>query len=200
MKPIILIVGANHSGTSAIAKFLLDNGAWTGPYSNATSELLPYVKYEDRIFKRLCKPLNRQVRCRKESLAFSQHLKKLPKDKTVIFKYPRAIFCLNKLIAIIEATANHPIKVIYTFRGFGAMEKSLKEKAQLNPQQVFTYLDNVYLGMLRCKKPVLIVSFERVVNNHDVELLLNFCDIYPKVLKTGGLRKDLMHHRTKKSG
>ena len=117
---MIVICGPNHSGTSFVAEALLNNGFTTGEYSTKTSELLPYIKYEDETFKQLCIKMN------KGQLPSLSYLRN--KGPFFFVKYPSAVLHLNTIAGVL----NGDLKVVFCFRDFEENVRSFMEKTGHN--------------------------------------------------------------------
>lgn len=111
MKKLIVVVGCNRSGTSAVAKFLLENGAITG-FCDEDLKGVGYHKFEDKVFKAWCQ---QKIGMLHETAFLQKHLHELKDYPIVMFKYPKAAFVLDQLIGY-AVNAGRELEVIWVLR------------------------------------------------------------------------------------
>lgn len=114
---MIIVCGPNHSGTSLVAKTLLDNGFETRNYSKDNAPRLDYITYEDLKFRNICVALNK-----KQTPDF-HYLKSLKGEKLFV-KYPSAVLHLDRLIVEIP----DEVKVVFCTRDIESNIKSFMKK------------------------------------------------------------------------
>ena len=146
---IVLIAGSNRTGTSAIAKFLFDNGFKIPNIDNDNSQ---YITYESKIMRRIAK-------CRKlGGNIMWENVKELIKGKMVL-KHPKSSFM------IMEWERNFPnAKFVYVLREPRiAMWNQVKTWGYLFLPlwaKYWSEYNNGYRKMMGVKN-LYIVSFER---------------------------------------
>ena len=118
---MIIVVGTNHSGTSAVAKLLLDNGAVSGNCESAVGEILSYQKYEDQMFvqwstQKIGFP---DAFENKKAITDDMMIDYLSNDlgnaDVIMLKYPKAALLLEEIEKIAEA-AGRELRVVWVLR------------------------------------------------------------------------------------
>lgn len=158
MKPIIIVCGANHSKTSQLMEIIMElgkNTLWVGDVSKDKHDVTPYNKYENKIFADICKPKFNLHYVKKSNETFSSFFAGLPKDKTVVLKYPKSIFVMND---IIKAAGERKVKIIYVLRDISDTIISTAIKTDKGKLPVFEDIRNT-LQIAEYYRRSLTVSF-----------------------------------------
>lgn len=167
MKPIIVICGANHSGTSAVAEFLHKHGAELGRTDGCMcDDERPYPTYENVMFKRWCKGeiSDEEVR---------HYVSMLDRGKVYVFKYPGSYKRLNDLDVL-----GRPFKVILVLRKVIGLIASYRKQG-LDPEVGVNAQANATDAVLQTVLPENRLCVE-IEDMHDILpcfILLRFCEL-----------------------
>ena len=180
-KPIIVICGANHSGTSMVTKLLLDNGGWTGELEAGGL----YPQYEDEDFKRFSTDMMGMTGGDGEGL----RKKELP-DKVVVFKYPSSYMTLGMLKNVFD----RKMKVMYVVRNPSAVIKSTMDKTGNSSNTTFQVICSAHQFVANFDGEVKVVMFERLLQGKDVKELLSYCGLKPKEIDMTAIKPKMVRH------
>lgn len=177
-KPTVIVVcGMNHSGTSCIAEYLIKNGADPGDFDDSFEEITPYVKYENALFKNCCIKLAmiKGLEAPEDSTAkFKDFIDNYKSNRPLLMKYPKSVFCLNLLRAVI---GDERMKVVFVMRNtIDAVESNMR-KSKADAQQMFGYYYSTYKALLAYEGDVFITAFERIRAGKDTSHLLHYCGL-----------------------
>ncbi|WP_155309673.1 hypothetical protein [Desulfosarcina ovata] len=173
--PIIIVCGMNHSGTSCIAKFLVDNGAYPGEYDISKNEPTPYIKYENTYFKNCCIELIKIPALKAPSNSvekFINYINKQSLNTPIILKYPKSVYCLNTLSEIVGMNR---VRTVFVMRNVVDAVQSNMNKTNASAQRMFQYYNSTYQALLSYKGEVFITAFERIRIGLDTKNLLQYC-------------------------
>ena len=144
-KILIIVVGTNHSGTSAVAKLLLDNGAVSGACESSVSKILPYQKYEDRVFVPWCAQKIGFPDAFQDKNAISDDMlidylsNDLGNADVIMLKYPKAALLLKEIEKIAEA-AGRDLRAVWVLRNpYEAVKSSIEKTGNKFDQEFFYY-------------------------------------------------------------
>lgn len=160
MNPVIIVCGPNHSKTSQLMEILIEmknDNFWFGDVSDDTHAVTPYKKYENKEFIDICKPTFNKNYVKRGNKTFKKFFAGLPKDKTVILKYPKSIFLMND---IKKAVGKRELRIIYVFRDINDVVISSAIKTE--PKERLSVFENM-ARLLRITEYVrrsLLVSFK----------------------------------------
>jgi hypothetical protein len=174
---VIVVCGMNHSGTSCIAEYLVNNGADPGNFDESFNEVTPYVKYENALFKSCCIKLAmiQGLQAPQDSVAqFKHFIESYQSTKPLMMKYPKSVFCLNLLRALI---GDDRMKTVFVMRNTVDAVESNMRKSKADAQQMFGYYYSTYKALLEYEGDVFITSFERIRSRKDTSLLLQYCGL-----------------------
>jgi len=174
---VIVVCGMNHSGTSCVAEFLLKNGADPGAFEKSFDEVTPYVKYENILFKNCCIKLGliNGLQAPDDSVEqFKDFIENYKSEKPLMMKYPKSVYSLNLLRAII---GDNRMRVVFVMRNTIDTVESNMRKSNAGAQQMFGYYYSTYKALMEYGGDVFITSFERIQNSKDTSLLLNYCGL-----------------------
>jgi len=157
---MILIVGIAHSYTSAIAKFIRDNGGKLTAEDDNVNSTLPYDKYED----------NEVIEWEKNKKKFKNG--KFPL-KDGIAKAPESCFFLKDI--------PEDVKIVFCLRNPMDLCHSHKEKYGRGVMQTFNKYISVYDLISNAKQDVYVLMTERILNGSvsEAKRLLRFCEVRP---------------------
>jgi hypothetical protein len=168
-KTLIIVVGPNHSGTSAVTKLIMDNGANTGELWDEPQ--LGYCKYEDSLFKRFC--MHRiGMPCERPDVSsnqLSEHIKEL--GNFVVMKYPKAIFIIEYIKSIAKFL-EYDLKVVCTLRNPWTTVESASNKAGNDPNREFFHYGTVWDAATKYAGDIYYVVLERLF--YDQEYIKDF--------------------------
>lgn len=176
MKPLIIVCGPNHSGTSLVAKLLLNEGAILGRFSEEVDHSkLPYVKYEDKVFKAWCQwkigfPKSKPV----TDDEVVEYINNFDENRTLCLKYPKSTWVLHLLPEQIERR----IKVVYVMRNPLLQMRSIVEKdATIKQAGALTNYSVTWDVISKSNLPVFNLMVERLHNATTRVMLGNFCEV-----------------------
>ena len=184
MKPVILIVGNPHSFTSAVARFLLNNGGWNTNLQHGSKEVLKYDRYEDEVIINFVKEKKKF-----RNTDISQYLNDLPKNKTVIIKAPAAAMFYES----IRKQTTRPIRVVYVNRNIKDLLQSCINKYG-NRRPIIYYIEKAIWThdfIVKINDPVYTLLPERLLEYNYTEAteLLKFCGLQPTHINWDGIDK-----------
>ena len=156
---MIVICGIAHSYTSAIAKFLLDNGGNFGEFREGTFDpVYDYVGYEDE-----------QLRSWTEKKHKFKNVDFPKSDR--IAKYPEACYFLDSI--------PDDVKIIYCLRSPDDLINSHKEKYDRGAFLTLNKYSYVWDVVARARQDVYVLMTERILlkNEYEAKRLLEFCNL-----------------------
>jgi hypothetical protein len=177
-KTVIIVSGVNHSGTSCIAKLLIDHGADPGEYDPTILENTPYVKYENIYFKNCCiemakiQNLTAPENSIKKFLKYLEYVDSQNIKVPLVLKYPKSIYCLTALSEII---GKDRMRVVFVMRNTLDLVKSNVKKTNVPDDFIFQYYNSTYNALVQYNGDIFITSFERIRRGLDINLLLTYC-------------------------
>ena len=174
---VIVVCGMNHSGTSCVAEFLINNGANPGDYEASFDPVAPYVKYENIIFKNCCIKLAaiNGLPVPEDSVErFKNFVENDTGSAPLMLKYPKSVYCLNLLRAII---GEDRMRTVFVMRNTVDAVNSNMRKSNADAQRMFGYYYSTYQALTEYSGDVFITAFERIRNGKDASLLLNYCGL-----------------------
>lgn len=178
MKPFILVCGVPHSLTSMVAKFLMDNGAYSKEtWDNPKYNSLNYSRYED-------KDIQNFVNKRKnfQNVNLTDYFISFPNDKVIMAKAPRAAFYINEF----RKYTKRKIKVVYVMRNPEQIIISSMEKSKKSFIFYFERIVWMYRFITDCQYEVLPVIAERL--QQDAKRLLEYCELPVKQIDTSSIK------------
>ena len=186
-KPLILIVGAPHSMTSMIARFLISNGCGSGldetKISGYKGKKVTYIGAEDWPLKEAVARMRRWKHDKKSHDSLKRYFYILPDDEVIIMKVPWAALFLDK----IAEYSNKPIKIVYCLRNphdvmISSFEKQkiYNSKTELHDKNFFRLYhlyNTLYKMTVQSEFPLHILPVERLANKDETlaRELLWFC-------------------------
>ena len=183
-KTLIIVSGTNHSGTSAVAKFLMDNGAVSGNCESSVSDILPYQKYEDQMFVQWCtqKIGFPDAFENKKEITDDMMIDYLSNDlgnaDVIMLKYPKAALLLEEIEKIAEA-AERKLRVVWALRNPYEAITSSVEKTGNKFDQEFFYYAATWDMVTNWRGELYPVLIERLIRYEiDVDKLLQFCGLF----------------------
>lgn len=190
IKPIILVCGANYSGTSMVVKLLMDNGGWSGELDKSFSVEVPYPTYENKFFQGFCSRMLEISQGGYKEEEFTEYIKKTPKDKAVILKYPKAVVLAASLMKFTE----RPIKMVFVIRDFLAVMKSAIVKNRSKQGDELTYYANIYDWGVYYPGDFYPAIFERILKKKEIKPLLDFCELKPEKIVTSAIKLSMVNY------
>lgn len=159
----VLICGMAHAHTSAVAKFLYDNGGDFGEITHNVNKVATYKKYESKELEDWIKNKRRF-----KSLVFP--------DFEGVRKEASASFFID------DVPEN--VKIVFCFRNPLDMVESYKEKYDKPYCYTLNYFYHIYHLIARAKHNIYTLQTERLLNGnkHEIRKLLEFCELSPKIV------------------
>ncbi|WP_419663761.1 uncharacterized protein Dvar_39810 [Desulfosarcina variabilis str. Montpellier] len=179
-RKIIIVCGVNHSGTSCVAKLLIDNGADPGEYDATILENTPYVKYENIYFKNCCiemakiQSLVAPKNSIKKFVEYLKHEDSKQSKKPLVLKYPKSVYCLPELSQII---GKDRMRCVFVMRNTLDLVSSNVKKTKVNANIIFHYYNSTYTALTQYTGDVFITAFERIRVGLDQKMLLEYCGL-----------------------
>lgn len=178
MRRVILVVGPNHSGTSAIAKLLLNNGGITGELDGVHNESIPYNRYEDKFFRAYCRDILRIESTPDDTEHLDRYMDRIdiPGDKFLVFKYPKAALIIQNVFHDIDFD-KFDVRLVYCLRNYSDVLMSDTLKAKTTPVRVAELNDRIYRFAMSASIPVHIACYERILVKDEIHAneIMNFC-------------------------
>ena len=190
IKPIILVCGANYSGTSMVAKLLIDNGGWVGDLDTSFSPEVPYPRYEDKFFHSFCRRVLGIEKGEHNNKEIVDYLNSLPKDKVVILKYPKAVLLANALAGVTD----RQIKMVFVVRNPRVNIVSAAEKNRTELPNELTYLGSIHDLGTKYTGEYYPAIFERLLAKREVKELLGFCELKPEKIVTSAIKPSMVNY------
>lgn len=180
MKPIIIVCGVNHSGTSLVAKLLIDNGGYIGETDSGPTDATPYEKYEDKVLKEYISSIlqggtgSTPFAPPDTHTAMYKHLNELP-DKVCILKHPKAVFHLDTFDAMVP----RKIKVVFVLRELYPNIESIISKTGLSDEDAYVEYSLYHYWLCKYGGSIHVTCFERILEDKGDEIsrLLEFCEL-----------------------
>jgi len=180
VKPIIIICGANHSGTSAVAEFLINHGAYAGLTDGQTCDSeRPYQTYENIKFKRWCQTkigstLEPEFPVTDRELQNYMGLR-LPENRTIVLKYPKSFACLHLL-----PDFGRPVKVLCVLRSIPTLRRSYVVK-RLNPEMGISHQGLAHFATVDSGLESMFVIIEKMDDRWYCRSVLEMCNLDNRV-------------------
>lgn len=174
---VIVVCGVNHSGTSYIAKFLMENGAEPGEYDPTILQRTPYVKYENIYFKNCCLEMIKipdLVAPENSVKKFVEFMTNHKGDVPLLLKYPKSVYCLSELSKII---GKERMRTVFVMRNTLDIVESNVKKTKVPAKNIFQYYNSTYKALVQYSGTVFITAFERIREGYDRDLLLDYCGL-----------------------
>lgn len=173
MKPITVICGPNHSGTSYVAELLIKAGADPGEYTREMPAATPYIKYENNEFKAFVAATlgiatDYERTDEPPALRFRRFLATLDPDRAYVLKYPKSVFLLDPIARLIGERA----RLVYVRRNWDDWMSSYQSKTGANPAEAAHYFTRCAQEAMACDTPILIVRFEALLAGRGHKQLL----------------------------
>lgn len=162
---MIVVCGIAHSYTSAIAKFLLDNGGDFGKFREGTFDpVYDYIGYEDDQLRRWAENKKRFI-----DSPFP--------ESNRIAKYPDACYFLNSI--------PDSVKIVYCVRNPDDLIFSHKAKYNRGAFLTLNKYSYVWDLVARSDKDIYVLLTERILiqDKHEAKRLLQFCNLPAKNIK-----------------
>ena len=176
---VVLVVGPNHSGTSFVAKLLMERGADPGRYDPSTGPRIDYVKYENTELKsyvvsklKIRTDVDIDPRIDYEA-RFKAYVEALPRHKTHVLKYPKALFMLGDLSRIIGPD----LRVVYVNRRVEAWLDSHIRRSGGERGELLKHLNQCVTALMLYPGAVLKVQFEELLAGRGVDQLCGFAGL-----------------------
>lgn len=172
-KPIIIICGSNHSGTSAVAEFLVRHGGHIGKHDSNISATSSYLQFENTMFKNWCKTKIGGTLQPEEIVndnELKQYISEQPVNRPLILKYPKSSIVLHLLPKF-----NRRVKVIYIIRNPYSIISSTMNKTQMTGREVIEDMAATYDAITRNDLQLYIVMIERLRHIWYCKKLLTEC-------------------------
>jgi len=164
LRQAIIITGTNHSGTSAMTRFLMNNGYDTGECFK--DHEMAYETYENNLFRKAVRMMlgledgtNGDIFRLNEMLNDMQH-------ERIVMKYPRAIFVLDNLLPLFVDTG-WDVKLIHMYRDVNKYLESYSKKVEGTIDYV-ALMHEQNLGLAAASRksiPTRIQPYERILRD-----------------------------------
>lgn len=171
-KPIVLVCGANYSGTSMVTKLLLDNGGWGGEFDTGYAKQTPYLKYENKELHKFARAKLRLSRDGYPTEKFVKYLNSLP-DEVVILKYPKATFIADWVFQ----NCDREVRMVYVLRSPRSVVRSAVAKNNTAVGDELLFYAESMEQSAKFKGEVFYVMYERTLLRRGLEPLLAFCNL-----------------------
>jgi hypothetical protein len=190
-KPVILVLSSWSSGSSAVAGYLSNCGAFPCPPLYTTNDPLTPTSYEpDELRKILLEHFDEHTLKRKfpgdefstQYISFLQSaLRKFQetKDERIILKHPLLIYFLGEIRKL------HPIKVVVVTRPLDMIEKSMRRrKWDWNPMYgkagAQIIYNRIYEELHATSTSYFSIAYDDFLKDESIRLaLVDFCELDP---------------------
>lgn len=169
MKPVIIVNGVPHSFTSAISKFLIDNGGYAKQIRDNPKYDIHYPTYEEQELQKFV-----EKKKKFKNYDLESYFESLPAEEVIIAKEPLSIFFMDEL----KKYTKRKIKVVFVMRNPEQIILSSMEKGGKSFIYHFNRISWIYDFMVDCEFELLPFIAERIIN--DGSRLLEFCELNPE--------------------
>ena len=189
--PIIIVCGADHSGTSMITAFLSTNGGWIGDVEEIKRPVMPaYKRFENRDFRELCAGII-IANFTPQFTQIEDFFKTLPPE-TVVLKYPKAVH----LLAMFQERIEREIRVVFVQRDWLANTMSgIGKLSDRKPEEASGYMLNLiskaHLAAANFNGELFNVSYERLCQHRSGGDLLRFCGLPSKDIDYSAIKPEM---------
>ncbi len=105
---------------------------------------------------------------------FLAYINKRKNHSPLLLKYPKSVFCLNRIMGII---GKERMRTVFVLRNTMDAVESNARKTGVPKQQLLKYYYQTYNALLAFEGRVLITAFERIREGLDTDILLTYCGL-----------------------